>query len=116
MVVSTLACDRDLTLVQLYGFGLSRLEVSRAELIESGSYEYWRTTAWARAIHASDERVDGLVWVSRQYDASRALVLFGDRVARAALKVVAAPHSLYFSPGYAEIQRVAGLAGITIIE
>jgi hypothetical protein len=116
MVVSTLACERELSLVQLYGFGLSRLGLSRAELIETASEEYERTAAWAQALHASDERIDGLLWVSRQNDASLALVLFGDRVARATLQVVEAPQPLYFSPGYDEIQRAAGLAGITIIE
>ncbi len=116
MVASVLACDRDLTLVKLYGPGLSRLGISRAELIETLPEEYGRTAAWAQALHASDGSIDGLIWVSRQNDATQALVLFGDRVERAALQVIEAPRPLYFSPGLDEVQRLANQADITIFE
>ncbi|HKI04444.1 MAG TPA: RES family NAD+ phosphorylase [Thermoanaerobaculia bacterium] len=116
MVASSLVCDRPLTLVQLYGFGLPRLEVSRPELIETDVDDYPRTAAWARALHASAPGIDGLIWVSRQNDASFALVLFGDRVARASLEVVEAPRPLGFGPGFDEVQRAAEQAGITIFE
>jgi hypothetical protein len=116
MVASTLACDRDLTLVQIYGLGLSRLGVSRAELIETAPEHYGRTAAWAQALHASNGRIDGLVWVSRQNDATQVLLLFGDRIERAALQVIEAPKPLYFSPGLDEVQRLADQADITIVE
>jgi len=116
MVASTLACDRALTLAQLYGFGLSRLEISRAELIEAEVDDYSHTAAWARALHASDPGIDGLVWVSRQNDASYALILFGDRVQRGSLQVVEAPKPLCFSPGFDDVLRAAEQAGITIFE
>jgi hypothetical protein len=116
MVASTLACDRALTLVQLYGFGRSRLELSRAELIETEVDHYPHTAAWARALHASGTGIDGLIWVSRQNDASHAMVLFGDRVERDSLQVVEAPRPLCFSPGFDDVQRAAEQAGITIFE
>lgn len=116
MIASVLACDRDLTLVKLYGPGLSRLGVSRAELIETTPEHYERTAAWAQALHASDASIDGLIWVSRQNDATQALVLFGDRVERSSLQVIEAPKPLYFSPGLDEAQRLANQADITIFE
>jgi hypothetical protein len=116
MVVSTLACERDLILAQLYGYGLNRLGVSRLELIESGAEDYEQTAAWAQALHACDETIDGLIWVSRQNDGSRAIVLFGDRVPRSALRIARNPVTLYISPGFDQVQEAAEKAGILILD
>lgn len=115
-LLSTLAVERDLTLAQLHGYGLSRIGVTRSELIEVGSDHYGETVAWARALHACDRRIDGLVWVSRQHDDAYALVLFGDRVARRELVVVEPPLPLYQGPGYQAVQSAAERAGIKIVE
>lgn len=116
MLVSVLAPTRDLKLVQLHGYGLRRLEISRAELIETGADRYEQTTRWARALHACGDQIDGLVWVSRQHDTSLALVLFGDRVKRADLEVIDPPLPLYLNAGFVEVQRAAEQAGITVAE
>ncbi|HET7326208.1 MAG TPA: hypothetical protein VFJ14_02885, partial [Nocardioidaceae bacterium] len=76
-----------LRLVDLTSEGLRRLDVSRARLIESDARCNAETAAWAQALHAHREHVDGLTWVYRQDDTSRALVLFGDRVEVAELLV-----------------------------
>jgi hypothetical protein len=115
-VLSTLAATRDLMLAQLHGYGLSRIGVSRSELIEAGSDHYGETAAWARALHACDRGIDGLVWVSRQHDDSYAMVLFGDRVDRRDLRVVEPPLPLYLGSGYQAVQSAAEKAGIAIIE
>lgn len=115
MLVSTIAALRKLTLIQLHGHGLTRLGVSQAELTGSEAREYSQTGAWAAALHGRKEEADGLIWVSRKFDTSFALVLFGDRVLRSDLEVVEAPVPLFLGPGYAEVQRVAELAGITIL-
>jgi len=116
MMVSTIAARRDLTLIQLHGYGLTRLGVSRAELIDTDSRHYARAVAWASALHACLEGADGLVWVSRRFDTSFALVLFGDRVLRSDLEVVDPPVPLFPDPGFAAVQRAAEEAGILIIE
>lgn len=113
-LVSSLACERDLTLVQLHGFGLSRIGVSRAELIETEADGYARTVAWARALHAADVGSDGLLWVSRQHDESHALVLFGDRVRRPDLWVVKSPLPLGFGEGLSAVEHAAEQAGILL--
>jgi hypothetical protein len=116
MQVSVLAPGRDLKLVQLYDFGLRRLEVSRVELIDSEAAHYPRTAAWAAALHAWSGEVDGLVWVSRLHDTAFALVLFGDRVARRDLEVVEPPLPIFLGEGLARVQEAAEQAKITILE
>jgi hypothetical protein len=116
MVISALACVRDLTLVRLYGYGLHRLGVTRLELIESEAAGYSRTAVWARSLHDKDERIDGLLWISRQHDESQALVLFGDRVPREELRLVRPPLPLSFGEGLDKVERAAEEAGILIFD
>ena len=116
MQVSVLAPGRDLRLVQLHDFGLRRLEVSRAELIDCEASEYPQTATWAAAFHAWSGEVDGLVWVSRLHDTAFALVLFGDRVARPDLEVVEPPLPIFLGEGLAQVQEAAEKAKITILE
>lgn len=71
---------RDLKLADLTTDGLHRLRVPKAELIGSAPLDYLQTALWAQAIHRQYPDADGLVWMSRQRDRDRALMLFGDRV------------------------------------
>ncbi|HEX4494576.1 MAG TPA: RES family NAD+ phosphorylase [Thermoanaerobaculia bacterium] len=116
MQISALAPRRALTLVQLHGFGLRRLGLSRADLIEAEAQHYTRTASWAAAFHAWSHGVDGLVWVSRLHDTAFALVLFGDRVARADLDIVEPPLPIFLGEGFSRVQDAAEKAGITILE
>ena len=115
-VVSTLACQRSLRLVQLFGFGLRRLGISRSNFIETSKRQFSRTAAWAQALHDCDERIDGLVWVSRPNDGTRSLVLFGDRVSNSDLQILGDPLSLSSGPGFDEVQKAADQAGILILD
>lgn len=71
---------RDLRLVDLTTEGLHRLKVPKSELIASAARNYPDTARWAQALHHQFRDVDGLMWMSRQRDRDRALILFGDRV------------------------------------
>lgn len=115
LLLSTLTAARDLALAQLHGFGLPRLGVTRGELIESEADQYERTADWARALHDADRRLDGLTWISRQHDDARAVVLFGDRVARADLKVEEPPLVLFAGRGFDRVREAAEQAAITIV-
>lgn len=115
-LLSTIAPRRDLRLVQLHGHGLRRLQVSRAELIESEADQYEKTAAWAQALYAGFPEIDGLVWMSRQHDSSRALILFKGRVGRNELEVVEAPLPLYVGSGLEKVQRAADQADITFVD
>jgi hypothetical protein len=116
IVVSKLAARRDLALAQLHGHGLRRLRVERSELIDCDADGYAGTVLWAQALHRSAAAFDGLVWISRLHDTSRALVLFGDRVRREELTVEEPPLPLAVGPGYGEVLRIADQAGIMVVE
>lgn len=107
---------RDLKLADLRGFGIKRLGVSRAELLESGPPAYAETAPWGRALHAHPENVDGMVWVSRQHDMSQSVVLFGDRVSAGDLAVVEdhIPLTLAAGNGLELVLAAANQADITI--
>ncbi len=115
LAMSTLIVDEPMRLALAAGLGLRRLGVRRRDLIESGPATYAQTAAWALAIHGSPAAPSGLLWTSRQDDTARALVLFEDRVPRAALRVASAPVPLDSGPGLALVDDAATLAGITVI-
>lgn len=115
LLLSSVTPGRDLILAQLHGFGLGRLGVTRAELIDSAADHYERTAAWARALHQGNPRLDGLAWVSRQYDDAHAVVLFGDRVGRGDLTVDEPPLALYSGLGFDVVQDAAEKAGILVL-
>lgn len=78
-VLSKVTTGRELRLVSLKGFGLSRLGTSPAQLTASPARYYDQTRPWAEAAHRLDS-VDGIIWMSRAYNEARAYMLFGDRV------------------------------------
>ena len=115
-ILAVLGCRRDLGLVDLTSHGLGRIGLSRSELIEPGGRVYAATAAWDRALHAHPAGVDGLTWVSRQHDTSRAFVLFGDRVAVDDLEVLPdeVPMAVGMGAGLELTLEIAERAGITI--
>ncbi|GAA4757915.1 hypothetical protein GCM10023328_47210 [Modestobacter marinus] len=115
-LVVALVPQRDLTLVDLTSPGLSRLGLAHGELIGSDPRSYPETAEWARALHDHPSQPDGLLWMSRLHNTSRALVLFGDRVPRDDL--TAAPDSVPLTLGAGEgltaVCLAANRAGITV--
>lgn len=91
---STLMATRALRLIDLRGFGLPRLGVSRRELVEARPGHYPITRAWAAALYGAVENADGMIWIARQHDVTEAILLFGTRIDRNELKVIAAPRAL----------------------
>lgn len=116
LLACTLRPARPLRLIQLRGYGLSKLGLTRAQLIDSAADQYAATRAWAAALYARAPEADGLIWMSRQHDASEAIVLFGTRVAREELIVAASPRPLYPpAPGWHEVLDAAEAANIRIV-
>lgn len=120
---STIASRRDLRLGRLDDDALTVLGLERAELIETDADSYPETVRWAEHAHrhgADNERLDGLIWHSRQAAqglASRepAVVLFGDRVARKELRSSGAPVPLTAGAGFDELDNVANRLGVTLV-
>lgn len=113
--LSVLVPGRDLRLAALHGHGLRRLGLTRRELIDTEASAYERTVPWAAALHAAPIGLDGLEWVSRQHDTSRAVLLFGDRIAPGVLSVRSGPIALDRGPGWDLVLRAAEEAGILIV-
>ena len=74
------------------------------------------TARWAEVIHRSNDIVDGIIWVSRQFDTAKALLAFGDRLNQDDFAVIGAPELLDRGQGYRRAQEAASAAGITIVE
>jgi RES domain len=112
----TLTATRDLRLADLTGYGLRRLGATRAEIIDSDPRSYPHTASWAHGLHAHREHLDGIQWVSRQYDTALALILFGDRVQETELDIApsAIPMPLALGLGFDNVQDLADQADITI--
>lgn len=118
-VLSTIVATRELRLVELHGAGMRRLRVTHAELIETSSSQYPRTALWGQALHDHDGAFDGLVWRSRQFNDSLALMLWGDRVSRfedLQFDPDESPVPLFAGPGLEIVQGLANDFGITVID
>jgi RES domain len=115
VLLSTIAPKRDLCLARLHGHGFHRLGVSRAKLIESEADCYPQLASWGQALHDCPVDADGLLWRSRHYDDSYACVLFGDRVGRRELDVVAPPLPLALGRGRELVEELTEDAQITLI-
>lgn len=117
-LVVALVPRRDLTLVDLTSPGLRRLELTHRELIDSDPRSYRTTAWWAQTLHDHPTQPDGLLWVSRQHNTSRALMLFGDRVPLEDLTAApdAVPLTLGAGEGLAAVCLAANRAGITVTD
>ena len=111
-----LTATRDLRVADLTGYGLHSLGATRAEIIDSDPRSYLHTAGWAHDLHAHRERLDGIQWVSRQYDTALALILFGDRVRETELDIAPTtiPMPLALGLGFDNVQDLADQADITI--
>lgn len=76
-VLVRLKVTRTVRLGILHGTGLRRLKVTAGELTASPASSYDSTVRWAEAAHGAG--LDGLVWMSRQCNDTKAYVFFGDR-------------------------------------
>lgn len=106
---------RDVLILPLDGFNLHNLGLVRAQLLEPGPKHYPRTARWAEAIHAALPRIEGLRWLSRQFDGAQSFLFFGDRL-KGALRVAEDLGSCVAGQARAKIDWIASAADITISE
>ncbi len=115
--LSVLQPTRQLKLIDLTGHGLGRLgmPVTHGELILSNATEYSQTRAWAKAFYRHPVQADGFLWVSRQYNLARALMLFEDRLGAGTLVLTGETALAGRSPLIEQIEDAAREAKIVII-
>jgi hypothetical protein len=77
--LARLEVTRDLRLAVLHGLGLRRLKASPGDVTSSPSSTYADTVHWAETAHGIG--VDGMVWMSRLCNNTKAYVFFGDKCA-----------------------------------
>jgi RES domain len=75
--LARLEVTRDLRLAALHGMGLRRLKVAPEDVTSSPASTYADTVHWAEAAHRIG--VDGMVWMSRLCNNTKAYVFFGDK-------------------------------------
>lgn len=116
-VISELAPNRELSLIQLHGYGLQRLGVTHGELIETPAAAYKWTARWAHAIHAAAPQADGLVWMSRRFTGRTAVMLWQgkERVGPRDLTAAMPACPLWKGPGRQLALEAAQRAGIRLI-
>lgn len=115
LVLSTLRPTRDLRLADLRGHGLRRLGLQRNQLLETEASHYQQSAAWAGALHRADTTLDGLIWVSRQFDTATVMVLFGDRVKRRSLVAEKPALDLYRGRGLQQVLLSAESANLVVL-
>jgi RES domain len=75
--LARLKVTRELRLAALYGLKLRRLKVGPEDVTSSPASTYADTVQWAEAAHRIG--LDGMVWMSRLCNSSKAYVFFGDK-------------------------------------
>ena len=105
---------QSLDLVDLASVPLRKLGIARAQLIDSEKDHYPLTRRWAEAIHRQCPQAQGLSWISRQDDAARAVMLFGDRIGVAAVQPQGESRSL-LGDAYESVLVLAERIGVLIV-
>ena len=111
-VHSILVPAADLRMADLTGTGLMKIDAPRS-LTECEPDGYHETVHWAQSVHRDNPALAGLLWVSRRYNEGRAMVLFGDRIARDTLRIQHGPIPLRYIE--TEIDNLAARCDIDII-
>jgi len=113
--VAMLLPRRDLVLVELMGAGLQRLGLRPDELTSTPPSDYPQTVKWAAALFAHPSMADGMVWMSRQYNTARSLVLWGPRVGSQAPQPQDVPIPLSYGKGLELVNAAAEAADVTLL-
>ncbi len=75
-----------LQVVDLTKLGLQRMGLKPSQLFDTDADDYPRTRRWAEWLRGVTPAAQGLLWLSARQPESRAVMLFGDRIRRGAVK------------------------------
>ena len=94
---------------------LMKLGIARNQLIDTPASEFSDTRRWSAALHRKDAATHGMVWESRAYPSSLAVMFFGDRVPPGALSVVSAVRVDADPSLAARFKALADRSGVALI-
>jgi hypothetical protein len=94
---------------------LMKLGVARNQFIDTPSREFPDTRRWSAALHRKDAVAHGMVWESRAYPSSLAMMFFGDRVPPGALSVVSTTRIDADASLAVRFKSLADRSGVTLI-
>lgn len=112
---STLVPSRALRLAVLHDPHVRRLRISGNEIGACPPSCYPWTADWAQAIH-DDTDADGLIWVPRNDNTARAVMLFGSRVRPGSLRIEADAQPLGAGVGLREVLRLLEATGVALLD
>lgn len=114
--LSKIATAKPLRLIDLTGYGLGRLNTDRSKLLDTGKSEYRNTARWAEALHEAAPVAQGLLWVSRQFDRSLSLLIFGDRLDHNLVRDLDKSEPLDSGAGLQQVRDAASQLGVCLVE
>lgn len=115
-VHSRLEILQALVVIDLTSLSLRKMGIRRRQLIDTEKDQYPATRQWAEALYCQYPDAQGLLWISRQDDTARALMLFGDRIPAGALVLQGTTRPLLGDTAvYAEVLELAARLGVAII-
>ena len=112
---SRIEVTQTLILADLTSKSLRSMGIQRNQLIDTEADQYPVTREWARVIHAQYPNVQGLLWVSRQDDTDRAVVLFGDRVSLGAIRQIGESIKLTDRRLFQTVLTLAERIGVNVV-
>lgn len=74
-ILSPVISTRNLRLLSLHGHGFRRIGTAAEHVTRTAPSRYAETVPWAAAANAAG--FDGIVWMSRHHDTSKAYIFFG---------------------------------------
>lgn len=102
-----LKVTQPLKVADLTSIGLKNLNTNKAEVIESPPDAYPLTRTLAKAIHAHDDTIQGVQWVSKQDDRAMSFMFFGDRIADGTFDPIIKEHPIMDGQEFVEMMDLA---------
>lgn len=96
LFVSKIELLAPLQLLDLTKLGLQRMGLRVSQMFETDADDYARTQTWAHWLHSALPQAQGLYWMCARQPECAGLMLFGDRVPKAAVAAATEP-SLHLS-------------------
>jgi hypothetical protein len=94
LVLLQLNCSGSLSLIDFSSTGLRRVGLAKSQVIATNAVHYPATRALAQHLYERLPQAQGLLWMSRLFDQSRAVMLFADRIPTQHIGVAALSRSV----------------------